>query len=129
VALAELRDLARNPGHPPEHSSPRAGDSHRAGARHAMTPLIMRATHPNPATEVDVNRLLGDVDPLIIERVLAIGASADEIDEALQDVQDEDGFGERFHEPSSTRVASVRALLEDTLFPEPDRDEEGFEGY
>lgn len=89
----------------------------------------MRTTHPAPATEVDVNRLLGDVDPLIVERMLAIGASADEIDEALQEVQDEDGFGERFHEPSSPRVANVRALLEETLFPEPEPDEDDLEGF
>ena len=42
-----------------------------------------------PATANEVNRILGDVDPLVVERILATGASADEISEALSEVEDE----------------------------------------
>lgn len=63
------------------------------------------------ASASDVNRLLGDADPLIVERIIATGASEDEIAEALREVEDELGFGEEPHEPSSPRVAEVRALL------------------
>jgi hypothetical protein len=61
----------------------------------------------------DLHRLLGDVDPLIAERIIATGASAEEIDEALREIQDEHGFGEIVHNASSPRVAEVRAVLED----------------
>ena len=70
----------------------------------------MRAT--NPATAADVNRMLGDVDPLIAERILETGASADEIDEALRESMDERGF-EQPRPPSSSRVAEVRAVLDE----------------
>ena len=82
----------------------------------------MRAT--NPATAADVNRVLGDVDPLIVERILETGASADEIGEALRETMDERGFGEEAREPSSSRVAEVRAVLyELDVLDEPDDDE------
>ena len=83
----------------------------------------MRAA--NPATASDVGRLLGDVDPLMVERVLATGASPEEIGEALNEVEDEVGFGEEPHEPSSERVASVRAVLDEIL----DEEEEDAAGY
>src|SRR5688500_18543077 len=75
------------------------------------------ATASNPAnpttaaTASEVHRLLGDADPLIVERIVATGATADEIGEALRGVEDEQGFGEEPHAPSSPRVAEVRALL------------------
>ena len=71
----------------------------------------MRAT--NPASADDIQRMLGEVDPLIAERILATGATADEIGEALREVEDEHGFGEATHFASSPRVAEVRALLDD----------------
>ena len=67
----------------------------------------------NPATADDVLRIVGDVDPLIVERILATGASADEIGEALREVEDEQGFGEGIHISSSPRVSEVRAVLEE----------------
>jgi hypothetical protein len=67
----------------------------------------------NSATATDVSRLLGDVDPLVVERILATGASPDEIGEALLVVEDEQGFGEEQREPSSPRVAEVRAVLQE----------------
>lgn len=67
----------------------------------------------NPATATDVNRLLGEVDPLILERILATGATPDEIGEALLVAEDERGFGEEPHLPSSPRVAEVAAVLDE----------------
>ena len=77
-------------------------------------------TDPTPATANDVLRMLGDVDPLIVERILATGASPDEIVEALRSVEDEIGFGEESHEPSSGRVAEIRALMWDVMAEEDD---------
>ena len=74
----------------------------------------------NPASATDVNRLLGDVDPLVVERILAIGATPDEIGEALLVVEDERGFGEQPHQPSSPRVAEVCAVLDEMSVLEGD---------
>ena len=49
----------------------------------------------------------------VVERILATGASADEISEALSEVEDEHGFGEQAHRSSSPCVAEVRALLDE----------------
>jgi hypothetical protein len=68
---------------------------------------------PNSATATDVNRLLGDVDPLVLERILETGATPDEVAEALRVVEQERGFGEEPHVPSSPRVAEVRAVLDE----------------
>lgn len=68
-------------------------------------------TMKNPATANDVSSLLGDVDPLAVERILSTGATADEIVEALRGAEDEIGFGEESHDPSSPAVAEVRAAL------------------
>ena len=66
-----------------------------------------------PATANEVSRILGDVDPLVVERILATGASADEISEALSEIEDEHGFGEQAHHSSSPCVSEVRALLDE----------------
>jgi hypothetical protein len=78
----------------------------------------------NAATASDVNRLLGDVDPIILERILAVGASPDEIGEALRVVEEERGFGEEPHPPSTPRVAEVRAILHENAVLESDVPEE-----
>jgi hypothetical protein len=78
----------------------------------------------NTATATDVNRLLGDVDPLVLERILAIGATPDEIGEALRVVEQERGFGEEPHEASSPKVAEVRAVLDELAVLEGDIDDE-----
>lgn len=86
------------------------------------------ATHaPVPASASDIQRLLGDVDPMIVARVLATNASADEIGEALRLVEDEAGFGEASHEPSSPRVTEVRSILDEMHVFESDVDDEYFE--
>jgi len=74
----------------------------------------------NSATANDVNRLLGDVNPLVLERILETGATPDEIAEALVVVEEERGFGEEPHEPSSSRVAEVRSVLQEMSVLESD---------
>jgi len=66
-----------------------------------------------PANADDVQRVIGEVDATICQRILATGASAEEIAEAVRDLEDERGFGETHHEPSSPRVTEVVAILDD----------------
>ncbi|HEU0035806.1 MAG TPA: hypothetical protein VFQ53_34575 [Kofleriaceae bacterium] len=63
-----------------------------------------------PAQASEVALLLGDVDPLTIARILEIGPSIDEIDEALRAREDELAAQ---REPSTARVAEVRAVLDE----------------
>jgi hypothetical protein len=71
----------------------------------------MRST--SPASPDDVQRVIGDIDSAIVERILLTGASADEIAEAVRELEDERGFGEVHHVGSSARVDEVRAILDD----------------
>lgn len=73
-----------------------------------------------PATASDVYRLLGDIDPIIAERIVETGATADEIGEALARVEDEIGFGEESHQPATTRVGNVISALRDLFDDEED---------
>lgn len=68
---------------------------------------------PIPAKAEDVQRVIGEVDPVICERILATGATADEIAEAVRELEDERGFGETHHVPSSPRVTEVVSILDD----------------
>jgi hypothetical protein len=63
------------------------------------------------ATATDVNRLLGDVDPLVNARILAIAPSVDELEEAVHLVDEEAGFGEEPQSPSTARVGGIREIL------------------
>ena len=72
----------------------------------------------------EVSAILGEVDPLIIERVVDTGASIDEIAEALGELEDEAGFSDARRMPSSSRVIEVRAILAELLDDEQDSDEE-----
>lgn len=74
------------------------------------------------ATATELEQLLGEVDPLVIERILETRATLDEVDEALADLQSELDAGIR-HTPSSPRVAEVREILEPVIEPAVD------EGY
>jgi tRNA(Ser,Leu) C12 N-acetylase TAN1 len=64
------------------------------------------------ATAADLTKLLGELDPAAIERLLATGATVDEVAEAVSALEDEDSYGELHLEPSSEREAEVRAILE-----------------
>ena len=74
------------------------------------------------ATAADVTRLLGEVQPLAVARILAIAPTRDELDEAVRELEDELGFGEEPRTPSSARVACVRAVIADLVKTELDLD-------
>lgn len=59
--------------------------------------------------------MLGEVDPLRTARILALGPTVDELDEAVRGTEDEVGFGEEPHVPSSARVAAVRAVVSELV--------------
>jgi hypothetical protein len=92
----------------------------------AWSIICNKGAHMNTATAEEVTGLLGEVDPIVVDRILAIGASAEEVGEALAEIEDEDGYGELHHPPSSPRVAEVRAVLEELVLEEPQ--EEPFGG-
>ena len=60
-----------------------------------------------PAYPEEVSALLGEVDPLIIERVLETGATIDEISEGLRLAADSDDPST----PSTSAVVEVRGIL------------------
>ena len=74
---------------------------------------LARMSQTTPASSKDIHAMLGDLDPLVVERLVATGATIEEIDEALREIEDEHGFGEMVHVPSSPRVAEVRAVLDE----------------
>lgn len=76
------------------------------------------------ATRQDVEAVLGEIDDLAIERVLATGASIDEISEALAGLDSEQRLGEPYM-PSSPRVLEVRAVLDE--LSADDSFEDGYE--
>ena len=65
-----------------------------------------------PARSYEVGSLLGDVDPIVVERILETGASIDEISEALYLIEQDDVVQQ---EPSSARVVEVRAILSELV--------------
>jgi hypothetical protein len=69
-----------------------------------------------PATATELVALLGELEALTVERLLATRATADEVAEAVSAIEDEDAFGKVHHQPSSPREAEVRAILEEVLF-------------
>ena len=75
------------------------------------------------ASYQQIVELLGDVDPLFVKRIEDTGASAEEIGEALSDVESE-RFGAERRLVSSPRVAEVRAIL-DELMDDPEEEDSG----
>jgi len=76
-------------------------------------------------TAAELEDLLGDVNPLMIERILATQATTAEVAEALADAEDERRSQER-HVPASARVAEVRAIIEELI---DDREEDDAATY
>ncbi len=77
------------------------------------------ANRPGPehsASTGEIVDLLGAVEPLTLDRLLATGATIGEIAEAVGAIEDEQAFGEVHHSPSTQRVAEVQAILEDLMF-------------
>ena len=78
------------------------------------------------ATASEIIGILGEVESLTLEKLLATGASVDEIGNAVAAIEDEDSFGEERHSPSTAREAEVRAILEELVFDGIDeRESEG----
>jgi len=76
-----------------------------------------------PATATEIIGVLGEVDAPILERLIATGATASEVANAVLAIEDEDSFGESHHSPSTPREAEVRAILEEEIFDEIDERE------
>jgi len=70
--------------------------------------------------------LLGEIDPLILHRIVATHASLAEVTEALAEVEDERESG-RHRLPTSERVAQVCEILTDALDDEDDEVERGYD--
>ena len=83
----------------------------------AIASVVARAMHRDrlmaAATADEIGELLEErVDETIVERIANTGASLDEVNEALEDLEYEARFGET-RESSSPRVEEVRAILEE----------------
>ena len=65
----------------------------------------------SPASASEVTAVLGEVDPMVVARVLATNATVDEIEEAMHRAEDDSELA--FLPASSARVAEVRAILDD----------------
>ena len=74
-----------------------------------------------PVTAEQLVGLFGEVDAIAIERILATGATEDEVREALAALDDEESFGELSELPISPKVAEVRELI--VTYVLDDRDE------
>lgn len=99
------------------HASPASPES--APSR-AMLAVIgrqaMRSKTEHPATTSEIIELLGEVEPLTLEKLVATRATIGEVAEAVSAIEDEDAFGEVHHAPATPREAEVRAILEDLVF-------------
>ncbi len=77
---------------------------------------------PTRISAQDLRQLLGEIDDVVIERIIDAEASFDDVVEALHDVEDEREFGEAPGTPSSASAAEVRVILRE-LFDERDDEE------
>lgn len=76
-----------------------------------------------PASPDEVRELLGDVDDLIVERILETSASPDEIAEALRSLEAEDLADKDVDfAPSSPRVTEVRTIMTEITLSDDDDD-------
>ena len=80
-----------------------------------------RMTRP-AMTADELSGLLGDVEATTIERILATGASIDEVGEALSELELEEA-GEAPHAASTTRVVEVKRILEELVLAEREDEE------
>lgn len=76
-----------------------------------------------PATANEVRDVLGDVDDLVVERVLETGASVEEIASAVASLEYQQVLGEASAAQVTGPTLTVRAILEECL-PEPDAEED-----
>jgi len=78
--------------------------------------IAARSRTDLPASAAEILELLGELEPLTLEQLVATGATIDEVAAAVSAIEDEEAFGELHHLPSTSREAEVRAILEDLLF-------------
>jgi len=76
-----------------------------------------------PATANEVRDVLGDVDDLVVERVLETGASVEEIASAMASLEYQQVLGEASAAQVTGPTLTVRAILEECL-AEPDAEED-----
>lgn len=95
-------------------ASPESAPSRAMLAASGQRAVRIRTAHP--ATASEISELLGELEPLTLEKLLATHATVDEVAEAVSAIEDEDGFGEVHHAPPTPREAEVRAILEDLMF-------------
>ena len=69
----------------------------------------------HPLTPRDVVRIVGEVDDLVISRILGTGATEAELREAADEADAELVEGTRVPPASNQRVATLRAVLADVL--------------
>ena len=67
--------------------------------------------------------MLGEIDELIIERIVDTGATLEEIAEALDSFEHEEELDEPPHVPSSANVSEVRAILVEAANEEAEEEE------
>jgi hypothetical protein len=91
--------------------------THGASLAHMTTP---RVATDRPATAAEVTNLLGEIDPIAVERLVATGATIDEIAQAATDLDDEVEFAESSRVASSPREAELRAILDELVFSVPE---------
>jgi len=99
--------------HEPPDVAEHAPSRRRLGT---VTEIAARSGTDHPATASEIVELLGELEPLTLEKLVATGATLDEVAEAVSAIEDEDAFGETHHPPSTAREAEVRAILEDLVF-------------
>lgn len=78
--------------------------------------IAARSWTDRAATAVNLAEILGELDPIVVEKLLATGASGDEVVAAVRAIEDELEFGERHHQPSSSKEAEAREILEELVF-------------
>jgi hypothetical protein len=79
--------------------------------------MLNRSAVPRtPASATEIFGLLGELEPLTLDKLLATGATIYEVAAAVNAIEDEDAFGEIHHAPLSSSEAEVRAILEELVF-------------
>jgi tRNA(Ser,Leu) C12 N-acetylase TAN1 len=102
-----------------ESRHPASASPESAPSRAMLATANEHAVHSpteHAATASEIIDLLGEVEPLTLEKLLTTHATIDEVAEAVSAIEDEDAFGETHHAPSTPREAEVRAILEDLVF-------------
>lgn len=120
LALWTHADLERYPFL--RASIERGADRHAAPASRESAPsrrlvaATARVSAGHPATASEIVELLGEIEPLTVQKLVATHATIEEVAEAVSAIEDEATVGEVHHAPATTREAAVRAILEALMF-------------